>query len=253
MENEIIKQLFERKSVRVYEDRPIEKEKKDLIIQSAMQAPTAQNMCLYSILDITDADIKEKLSKSCADQPFIAKAPTILVFLADYQRWNDSFQRYYGEAARTPSYGDFVLSMCDTLIAAQNAVVAAESMGIGSCYVGDIMEGYEQTKELLKLPKYVAPVALLCFGYPTEQQKQRVKAQRFDPRFIVHENVYHQLSYEELDEMFDVKNKKAGKDKPARATVDSIFKFKWSAPLVEEMTRCAKLWMDQWALSEGKQ
>ena len=59
------------------------------------------------------------------------------------------------------------LACCDALIAAQTAVIAAESLGIGTCYIGDIMENYEEHEELFGLPKYVFPIRLICFGYPT--------------------------------------------------------------------------------------
>ena len=98
--------------------------------------------------------------------------------------------------------GDLFLAMSDANIAAQNAVVAAEALGIGSCYIGDIMENIEQQQELLSLPQYVFPAVMLVFGYPTEQQKAREKPERFDLRFIVQENGYHELEEEELREMF---------------------------------------------------
>ena len=78
-----------------------------------------------------------------------------------------------GEPLRKPQEGDLFLACCDALIAAQTAVVAAESLGIGSCYIGDIMENYEIHRELFGLPQYVFPICLLCFGYPTQGQMQR--------------------------------------------------------------------------------
>ena len=72
MGNEVIKELLERKSVRVYTDQPISEEDKKVILQAAMEAPTAGNQQLYTILDITDQELKEKLSETCDHQPFIA-------------------------------------------------------------------------------------------------------------------------------------------------------------------------------------
>ena len=167
--NEVLCQLHDRKSVRAYEDRPVEPEIKRAVLEAAIQAPTAGNMALYTILDITDPEIKGLLAKSCDDQPFIAKAPMVLIFCADYRRWYDVFCRYV-EDVRKPDMGDLFLAEADALIAAQNAVVAAQSLGLGSCYIGDITENYEYHKRLLKLPKYVVPAAMLCFGYPTVQQ-----------------------------------------------------------------------------------
>lgn len=76
------------------------------------------------------------------------------------------------------------------MIAAQNAVVAAESLGIGSCYIGDIMENVEEIRTLLALPEYVYPACMLIFGHPTAQQQNRTKPSRFDLSDIVCENAY---------------------------------------------------------------
>ena len=85
--NQTLKQLHQRKSVRVYEDRPVEAEVKQAFLEAAVQAPTAGNMSLFTILDITDEVMKKKLSVSCDNQPFIATAPVVLIFCADYRRW----------------------------------------------------------------------------------------------------------------------------------------------------------------------
>ena len=80
--NEVLCQLHDRKSVRAYEDRPVEPEIKRAVLEAAIQAPTAGNMALYTILDITDPEKKAALAKSCDDQPFIAQAPMVLIFCA---------------------------------------------------------------------------------------------------------------------------------------------------------------------------
>ena len=81
--NEVIESLYRRKSVRAYEDREIPEEMKQLILEAAMQAPSAGCQQLYTILDITDQKLKEALAETCDHQPFIAKAPMVLVFCAD--------------------------------------------------------------------------------------------------------------------------------------------------------------------------
>ena len=95
--NNTIKELYERKSVRAFEDREIGKEEKDAIIGAALQAPTAGNMTLYTILDITDEELKKKLSVTCDNQPFIAEAKMVLIFLADYRRWYKAGSSYRKE------------------------------------------------------------------------------------------------------------------------------------------------------------
>ena len=170
--NEIIQSLFDRKSVRVFTDRPVTAEEKDLILRAAVQAPTAGNQQLYTIIDVTDQAVKNTLVKTCDNQPFIADAKLVLIFCADCRKWYDAF-RFAGCEPRDPGVGDLALAISDATIAAQNAGVAAESLGIGSCYIGDIMENCEAHRELLHLPKYVFPCCMLVLGFPTEQQKYR--------------------------------------------------------------------------------
>jgi len=95
-----------------------------------------------------------------------------------------------------------MLAVTDAAIAAQNAVVAAQSLGLGSCYIGDIMERYEDQRRLLNLPPWVFPACMLVLGWPTRQQQERKKPERFDQSFIVHENGYRRLGEEELRAMF---------------------------------------------------
>ena len=91
---------------------------KNALFQAAMQAPTAGNQMLYTILDITDAALKARLADLCDHQPFIADAPVVLVFVADCQRWYDGFAAA-GCAPRPPREGDLLLAAADAAIAAQ--------------------------------------------------------------------------------------------------------------------------------------
>ena len=163
--NETLRVLMERKSVRVFEKRPIGPEEKQAILNAAMRAPTAGNSMLYSILDVTDQALKDKLAITCDHQPFIAAAPMVLVFLADYRRWVRKFQQAGCEDVPAPRLSDFILAANDTVIAAHAACVAAESLGSGSCYIGDIIEQWEEHREMFGLPPYVAPVSMLVFGW----------------------------------------------------------------------------------------
>lgn len=241
--NETIKQLRERKSVRVYEDRPIEPEVKQAILEAAIQAPSAGNMALYTILDITDPEIKAKLAVSCDNQPFIATAPMVLIFCADYRRWYDVFCKYVDEV-RKPDMGDLFLAEADTLIAAQNAVVAAHSLGLGSCYIGDITENYEFHRELLNLPRYVVPAAMLCIGYPTAQQLSRPKPPRHAVSDLVHENGYDAEKSADMDRML---SRQQGKDGEEFADwLRRFCKRKWNSAFSEEMSRSCTEMVKNW-------
>ena len=209
--NETIRQLHSRKSVRAFEDREIPCEVRRAILEAACQAPTAGNQQLYTILDITDPALKARLAETCDHQPFIAQAKMVLIFCADCKKWRDTFE-YAGAQPRKPGPGDLLLAVSDAVIAAQNAVVAAESLGVGSCYIGDIMENCEIHREMLGLPAYVFPAAMLVFGYPTRQQQERKKPERASLEHIVHENGYRCMDEAELHALFAPKSAAKGYD-----------------------------------------
>ena len=92
MENPVIRQLLERKSMRVFEAGDIPQEDVRAILAAAVQAPTAGNMTLWTAIRVTDETKQQQLAVSCDNQPFIATAPLVLVFCADYKRWFDVFK-----------------------------------------------------------------------------------------------------------------------------------------------------------------
>ena len=151
---------------------------------------------------------------------------------------------------RRPEEGDLFLACCDALIAAQNAVIAAESFGLGSCYIGDIIEQYEAHKEIFALPRYVFPICMLVFGYPTQQQKNREKTTRFDEKFILFENQYRQLAPAEFDELFAARERQMSKG-AAMEGIDNfgqaMYRRKFSSDFSVEMSRSAREWLKGWA------
>ena len=236
--NQVIEQLKERKSVRVFTDKQISPAEVSAILEAAVNAPTAGNQQLYTIINVTDNQLKEKLAESCDHQPFIATAPLVLVFCADCRKWYNAFLEN-GCEPRTPGVGDLLLAVSDTNIAAQNAVVAAHSLGIGSCYIGDIMENAEMQKELLSLPEYVFPAAMLVFGYPTEGQLERPKPSRCEMKHIVHENAYRDMDKNELNQMLAYKAGIKGFEEWLKAFCDR----KYNSDFSREMTRSVEVFL----------
>ena len=199
--NPVMKELLERKSVRAFAEKEISEEEKRQILFAAAEAPTAGCQQLYTVLTITDPEKKKALSESCDHQPFIEKAPLVLVFCTDCRRWWKAYEEA-GCEPRKPGVGDFLLSLADTAIAAQNAVTAAWSLGIGSCYIGDILENVEHQREILELPDYVVPTVMVVLGFPTEQQKEREKPSRFALEDVAFENTYPKQEGSDLRKMF---------------------------------------------------
>ncbi len=255
--NSTLDVIHRRRSVRVYDQSPLIQEEKDAIIQAAMRSPTAGGMMLYTIIEVEDQALKERLVKTCDNQPFIAAAPFVLLFIADYQRWIDLYMAGGCEARalelgvqpRKPAEGDLFLAFMDTLIAAQTAVLAAESMGIGSCYIGDIIENFEIHQELFNLPQYAFPAALLCFGRSAEKPNQKPRP-RYAPEFIVHKNSYKRFDVNQLNEMQLVYGSRSFEARDYSNGAENIIQYnylrKFTADFSTEMTRSVRAIISNW-------
>ena len=231
--NETLKGLYERKSIRRFELRPVSDEMRRQIIDAALQAPTAGNQTLYTILEIDDPALKARLAETCDNQPFIAKAPLVLVFLADCRRWYEMY-RIAGAKPRAPGVGDLMLAFSDALIAAQNSVVAAHALGLSSCYVGDILEQKEEHVKLLGLDPWVVPAAMVVYGHAAGARVQRQKPPRFLRQYVVQKNGYHVPDEAELREAMRLR------EGPGYGFEDEITKFcarKYMSDFALEMTR----------------
>ena len=242
-----------RRTIRAYDPQPLAQDEIDTIIQGAMRAPTAGNLMMYSIIQVVDKNLKEKLVKTCDNQPHIAKAPLVLLFLADMQRWWDYFKiskveekcNEIGKEFQTPQESELLLACCDALIAAQNSVIAAEALGIGSCYIGDIMENYEIHREMFHLPKWVFPITLLCYGYPKGDKNKIPLTTRFPQRYILFTNQYSRLSKDNFKDMLK-NDKRRIVVKEAENMGQQLYLGKLSADYSVEMRRSVKAALNEW-------
>ena len=237
---------------------------KDTIIKAALRAPTAGNLLAYSIIDITDDDVKQSLSKLCDNQLFIARAPLALVFVADYYKWSTLFQatdcmRHAASglvdpanARLTPGLGAFMLAVNDAVIAAQNAVVAAESLGIGSCYIGDIMEQGPRVAELLELPEHTFPAAFVVFGRAKEERQPT-------PHYIrgaVMANAYKKPTDDERAERIEEMTAWAPASRMSAAVPtypESVFVRKHASSFMADMNASVQWWLERWIASGEEQ
>ncbi|MDM8533953.1 nitroreductase family protein [Clostridiaceae bacterium HSG29] len=253
--NDVLKTITQRNSLRKYKNKRISDEDLNLILESAMRAPTAGNQMLYSIILITKQELKDKLAISCDNQPFIKKAPLVMVFVADQQKWHDYYKlsdidgylKENNKLYRKPKESDFLLACEDALIAAQNTVIAAESLNIGSCYIGDILENFEYHKELLNLPEYATPITMICFGYYEDGYKT-IRRDRFDRKYIVFENSYERLSDEKLEDMFKSREKLYVENNKynAKNFGQMFYARKTGAEFSAEMERSVKEILKKW-------
>jgi len=145
----------------------------------------------------------------------------------------------------TPGPGDLLMACNDALIAAQNAVVAAESLGIGSCYIGDIMELGETHAELLRLPRWTFPAAMLCFGRP----KTRPHRTEHYERHMLHKDGYRRLTADELAEVsgeLDAIHGTRGPRPGNTGCVQDVYARKFTADFAAEMNRSVAWWLERW-------
>lgn len=253
--NPTLELIARRSSTRTYDPAPLTGEERDAILHAALRAPTAGNMVLYSIIEVDDQTTKDRLAVLCDDQPFIAAAPWVLVFVADWQKWTDLFaasgvEDMKAEAPRTHAgTGDLMLACADAVIAAQTAVIAAESLGIGSCYIGDVIENGEQVAELLELPPHTFPAAMVCFGRP---RKPRVPIGRYG-RNLVHRDRYHRMTGAEMAEVArELGDLHAPSGLPPGVTSypQAVYRRKFASAFMAEMNRSAAWWIERWVRGE---
>ena len=257
LNNDTLNLIKNRRTIRAYDPKPLSQDEIDAIIQGAMRAPTAGNLMMYSMIQVSDQKIKDKLVKTCDNQLHIAKAPLVLLFLADMQRWWDYFEvskvkekcDEIGKEFQTPQESDLLLACCDALIAAQNSVITAEALGIGSCYIGDIMENYEIHREMFNLPKWAFPITLICFGYPKGDKNKIPLTTRFPQRFIQFTDKYSRLNENDFNEMLK-NDKRKIVVKEAENMGQQLYIGKIGAEYSIEMRRSVKAALKVWLKKE---
>jgi len=194
--------LMERASCRNFTDDKIPPDLLRQVLAAGIQAPTGGNLQPYTIIKIEDQAAKDRLAKLCEDQPFIARAPVDLLFCIDLHRLERWATLEAAPFTATKSFRHFWVAFQDTVICAQNVCTAADALGLGSVYVGSVLECFRELREMFGLPDGVFPVVLLCLGYPARQSRP---SQRLGVDVVVHDEVYHEMDDARLIEAFRAK------------------------------------------------
>ena len=192
--NQTIEVLISHESVRGFKPKLLPETMLEVIITSSRSAPTSSNLQAYSIIVVKNKQRKDKLASLSGNQNFIREAPVFLIFCADIFRLKYVTARHgYGFAADTLEM--FLLASMDATLALQNAIVAAESLGLACCPVGSIRNNTMAVAEELNLPKGVFAVSGLAIGFEREGIRRGVKP-RLPAKVTVHDETY---SSDELD------------------------------------------------------
>lgn len=183
--NETIDIMLNHRSIREYQDRPVEEEKLDTIIQCFQQAPNWMNFQLCSAVVVRDAEKRKRLAELCGGQQYVAQAPVFIVFCGDFHRVDLACRKHGVDISDAVSHVDEVIvASHEAGIAAEAATVAAEAQGLGTVVIGSIRRNPQAVIELLGLPELVIPLLGLCVGYAAEDPELKprlpVQAARFD-------------------------------------------------------------------------
>jgi len=196
--NAVLQNLLSHRSVRAFRPDALPDGVLETLIAAAQSAPTSSNMQSWSVVAIRDPERKVRLAELAARQGFIRQAPLFLAFLADTSRLDRLGQRE-GQTLEGLQYLEsFLVAAVDAALAAQNVVVAAESLGLGSVYVGALRNRPEEVAAELGLPPGVMAVFGLAVGVPDEQVPTAIK-----PR-LPQSLVLHHERYEVIDEAAQV-------------------------------------------------
>lgn len=164
--------LLTHRSVRKYSDRPVPEELISVLIGVAQSAATSSNLQLWSIISIHDMEVRRKLDQICEGQEHVVKAPWLFAFVADHHRLKSVIQ----QGCEGLDYTEFyTMAIIDVALAAERMVCAAETLGLGICYIGAFRNNPEAVSELLGLPEGTFCPFGFCLGYPADDAKAEIK------------------------------------------------------------------------------
>ncbi|PKO23124.1 MAG: NADPH-dependent oxidoreductase [Chloroflexi bacterium HGW-Chloroflexi-1] len=152
-------------SVRHYKPDPVPRETVETIVAAAQRSSTSSNLQTYSVVAVTDAAVRSRLAELCGNQAHVVQAPVFLAWCADLARLDRACE-LRGYTQVTDYVESFLVAAVDAAIAAQTAALAAESLGLGICYIGSLRNDTQAVIDLLELPRLVFPVTGMTVGWP---------------------------------------------------------------------------------------
>lgn len=194
-----------RRSIRKYLDKEVSDDLLGSILEAAMRAPTCGNMQLYSVVITRSEEGKRALAPAHFNQPMVTGASVVLTICADYAR----FTRWCRLSNADPGYDNFLSflnAMSDATIFAQQVVAVAESLGLGTCYLGTVTYNAAMISKTLDLPDLCIPVACITIGWPAEEG---VETERLPLAAVAHHEKYRPDSDADILEQFKAKDEYA--------------------------------------------
>jgi len=222
----------------------VTEEQLEAIIRAGQMASTSSNVQAYSVIAVTEPSLKAKFAELSGNQSYIAQCPVFLVWCADLYRLKEVTKPYLqGASSYEDSTENFIVATVDVALAAQNAAIAAESMGLGIVYIGGIRNRISEVSELLGLPELVYPLFGMCLGYPSETSGQRP---RLPMRAVLHRNRYDAEEAVEQVKVYDEVLSAYLRERTGGANAAP-----WSAIMAKRLAEPARLHMKEFLKSKG--
>jgi len=193
--SEISDILSNRRTIRKYASEPVDDKLLNDILTMGCRTSTTGNMQVYSIVITKDEGKKRELAPLHFNQKMITEAPVVLTFCADFNRFNKWCRLRKAE----PGYDNFlsfITAAIDALLVAQTVCIAAESKGLGICYLGTTTYMAHKIIETLNLPSGVVPVTTVTLGWPAERPDQ---VDRLPLNAVIHNEVYMDYTTEDIE------------------------------------------------------
>lgn len=184
--------LCSHRSIRAFTERKITEQQRSAILAAAQSASSSSFLQCSSIVRISDPALREKMVTLSGGQPYVAEAAEFWVFCADFNRLLQICPE-----AKLGLAEQLLLGCVDTAVMAQNAMIAAESLGFGCVYIGGIRNNISEVTRVLELPKFVLPLFGMCMGEPAQEPDHKP---RMPATMLVHEDRYRPLDEAELKE-----------------------------------------------------
>jgi nitroreductase len=194
----ILEQIHQHRSIRKYKPDPVPDELLNKTLEAGIRASSSGNMQTYSIIITRDKALRGQLHKAHKKQDMVLEAPLLLTFCADFHRMRH-WLRLSGAADNFDNFLSFMIGAIDAILVSQNIALAAESQGLGICYLGSTFSNCDQVGEILELPRNVVPVVGFTLGYPDEDPAPR---DRLPLDGLVHYEKYHDYSDERIAEIY---------------------------------------------------
>ena len=199
-----IKTIHQHRSIRQYKPDLVPDKLLTEILEAGIRASSSGNMQTYSIIVTRDRALRERLYKPHMAQNMVLDAPVLLTFCTDFHR-----MRQWLKVSDAPDNFDnfmsFMIGTIDATLASQNVALAAESRGLGICYMGSTLANCDQIGQILELPKNVVPVVGFSLGYPDENPDVR---DRLPLDGLVHYETYQDYSDVRIEEIYHDRNVK---------------------------------------------